>query len=157
MATGLVYFFQIRSVGGAVADVPPDATAFANRDANFSVVAFGTDRTRLDEAWEDLYPASAPFEELIEEGASGRSRAGTSPGSQAGPLRSVRPGDMPRWRRGRWRTPAGLRPALRQAGARDGTPNDQVHELGVDLFPGEPAAVEKRPEQGGGHSVAVRS
>ena len=56
MATGLVYFFQIRSVGGAVADVPPGATAFANRDANFSVVAFGTDRTRLDEAWEDLYP-----------------------------------------------------------------------------------------------------
>jgi hypothetical protein len=70
MATGLVYFFQIRSVGGAVADVPPDATAFANRDANFSVVAFGADRTRLDEAWEDLYPASAAFEELIEEGAS---------------------------------------------------------------------------------------
>ena len=56
MATGIVYFFQIRSVGGAVADVPPGATAFANRDANFAVVAFGIDRTRLDEAWEDLYP-----------------------------------------------------------------------------------------------------
>ena len=56
MATGIVYFFQIRSVGGAVADVPPGATAFAHRDANFAVVAFGTDRTRLDEAWEDLYP-----------------------------------------------------------------------------------------------------
>jgi alkanesulfonate monooxygenase SsuD/methylene tetrahydromethanopterin reductase-like flavin-dependent oxidoreductase (luciferase family)/FAD/FMN-containing dehydrogenase len=55
MATGLVYFFQIRSLGGAVADVPADATAFGTRDANFSVVAFGADRARLDEAWEDLY------------------------------------------------------------------------------------------------------
>ena len=34
----------------------PDATAFGNRDANFAVVAFGIDRARLDEAWEDLYP-----------------------------------------------------------------------------------------------------
>ena len=55
MASGIVYFFQIRSLGGAASDVPPDATAFGNRDANFAVVAFGTDRARLDEAWEDLY------------------------------------------------------------------------------------------------------
>jgi hypothetical protein len=56
MASGIVYFFQIRSVGGAVADIPAGATAFAHRDANFAVVAFGADRTRLDEAWEDVYP-----------------------------------------------------------------------------------------------------
>jgi len=55
MASGIVYFFQIRSAGGAVADVPSDATAFGHRDANFAVVAFGTDRARLDEAWEDMY------------------------------------------------------------------------------------------------------
>jgi FAD/FMN-containing dehydrogenase len=55
MATGVVYFFQIRSLGGAVSDVAPDATAFGHRDANFSVVAFGTDRALLDQAWEDLY------------------------------------------------------------------------------------------------------
>jgi alkanesulfonate monooxygenase SsuD/methylene tetrahydromethanopterin reductase-like flavin-dependent oxidoreductase (luciferase family)/FAD/FMN-containing dehydrogenase len=55
MASGIVYFFQIRSLGGAASDVPPDATAFGNRDANFAVVAFGTDRARLDEAWEDMY------------------------------------------------------------------------------------------------------
>jgi hypothetical protein len=55
MATGIVYFFQIRSVGGAVSDVAADATAFGTRDANFAVVAFGTDRTGLDEAWEDIY------------------------------------------------------------------------------------------------------
>jgi FAD/FMN-containing dehydrogenase len=55
MAAGIVYFFQIRSLGGAVADVPADATAFGHRDANFSVVAFGADRAHLDEAWEDMY------------------------------------------------------------------------------------------------------
>jgi FAD/FMN-containing dehydrogenase len=56
MASGVVYFFQIRSVGGAVADVPADATAFGTRDANFAVVAFGADRAALDEAWEEIYP-----------------------------------------------------------------------------------------------------
>ena len=55
MATGIGHFFQIRSLGGAVGDVAPDATAFGHRAANFSVVASGTDRTRLDEAWEDMY------------------------------------------------------------------------------------------------------
>jgi FAD/FMN-containing dehydrogenase len=56
MASGVVYFFQIRSLGGAVADVPADATAFGTRDANFAVVAFGADRAALDEAWEEIYP-----------------------------------------------------------------------------------------------------
>ena len=42
--TGAVYFFQIRSVGGAVADVDPAATAYANRSANFSVAAFGANQ-----------------------------------------------------------------------------------------------------------------
>jgi len=54
IASGLVYFFQIRSVGGAVSDVAPEATAYAHRSANFSVVAFGADRARLDAVWEDL-------------------------------------------------------------------------------------------------------
>ena len=44
-----------------------------------------------------------------------------------------------------------------QGQACDGAPDDQVHELGVNLFPGEPAAVEERPEQSGGHGVAVSS
>jgi hypothetical protein len=50
------YFFQIRSMGGAVADVPPEATAFPNRSANFSVVAFGPSRSRLNAFWEELNP-----------------------------------------------------------------------------------------------------
>ncbi|QAY59931.1 LLM class flavin-dependent oxidoreductase [Microbacterium protaetiae] len=45
------YFFQIRSTGGAVADVPEDATAYAHRQASFSAVAFGADASRLDEHW----------------------------------------------------------------------------------------------------------
>ncbi|HEX6336406.1 MAG TPA: LLM class flavin-dependent oxidoreductase [Jiangellaceae bacterium] len=52
--SGQVYFFQLRTVGGAVADVAPDATAYAYRDAAFSVVAVGTSRRRLDEAWDGL-------------------------------------------------------------------------------------------------------
>jgi FAD/FMN-containing dehydrogenase len=52
--SGVVYFFQIRSVGGAVSDVDPDATAYANRAANFSVVAFGTSRERMNSLWDEL-------------------------------------------------------------------------------------------------------
>ncbi len=52
--SGAVYFFQIRSVGGAVADVPPEATAYANRSANFSVAAFGTSSQRVNSQWDEL-------------------------------------------------------------------------------------------------------
>jgi FAD/FMN-containing dehydrogenase len=54
LATGVVYFFQIRSVGGAVADLDPGATAYSNRSANFSVVAFGSNRERLNTVWDEL-------------------------------------------------------------------------------------------------------
>ncbi len=53
---GLSYFFSIRAVGGAVADVASDETAYANRSANFSVAAFGTDSRRFDEEWDALRP-----------------------------------------------------------------------------------------------------
>jgi Berberine and berberine like len=52
--SGAAYFFQFRSVGGAVADVPPEATAYAHRSANFSAVAFGAGRRRLDAAWDEM-------------------------------------------------------------------------------------------------------
>lgn len=54
ITSGTVYFFQIRSVGGAVADVPDEATAYSHRSANFSVVAFGASKTRLDAAWAEM-------------------------------------------------------------------------------------------------------
>ncbi|MCP2032965.1 alkanesulfonate monooxygenase SsuD/methylene tetrahydromethanopterin reductase-like flavin-dependent oxidoreductase (luciferase family) [Okibacterium sp. HSC-33S16] len=56
ISSGTVYFFQIRAVGGAISDIDADATAYAHRSANFSVVAFGSHRQRLDAAWEELYP-----------------------------------------------------------------------------------------------------
>ena len=52
--SGAIHFFQIRSVGGAVADVPSEATAYVHRSANFSVVAFGTSKQRLDAAWAEM-------------------------------------------------------------------------------------------------------
>ena len=56
LAAGATHFFQIRSVGGAVADVPADATAYGWRDANFSVAAFGSPASGLDAWWERLLP-----------------------------------------------------------------------------------------------------
>ncbi len=51
----MVYFFQIRSVGGAVSDVDLDATAYGNRSVNFSVTAFGANGERLNTAWDEVY------------------------------------------------------------------------------------------------------
>jgi FAD/FMN-containing dehydrogenase len=50
---GLSPFFQLRPVGGAVADVPQDATAYSNRAANFSIAAVGTPRSGLAEYWDE--------------------------------------------------------------------------------------------------------
>ncbi len=52
--SGATYFFQIRSVGGAVSDVAPDATAYAHRSANFNISAMGASKARFDPAWEDV-------------------------------------------------------------------------------------------------------
>jgi len=56
LRSGAAHFFQLRSVGGAVADVDPMATAYANRSANFSVVALGSSQRRLNDAWDRLHP-----------------------------------------------------------------------------------------------------
>ncbi len=52
---GASYFFSIRAVGGAVADVPSGATAYAGRSAAFSLSGFGTGPA-FDTAWERLVP-----------------------------------------------------------------------------------------------------
>ena len=52
--SGATYWFQIRSVGGAVSDLAPDATAYGYRTANFSVVAFGASRDRLNAQWDKM-------------------------------------------------------------------------------------------------------
>ena len=52
--SGATYVLSVRAVGGAVADVAPDATAYAHRAANFSVTALGSNRGRLDAQWDTL-------------------------------------------------------------------------------------------------------
>ncbi|NYJ02096.1 FAD/FMN-containing dehydrogenase [Nocardioides thalensis] len=54
LRTGQVYFFQLRAMGGAIADVPPDETAFSHRGAAFQVTAMGGDRAVLDALWDGI-------------------------------------------------------------------------------------------------------
>ena len=52
--SGAIYVLSVRSVGGAVSDVAPDATAYAARSANFSVTVIGSRRHPLDELWDAM-------------------------------------------------------------------------------------------------------
>ncbi|MFI5720694.1 LLM class flavin-dependent oxidoreductase [Nocardia sp. NPDC051750] len=56
LRSGAIGWFQLRSVGGAVADIPTDATAYAHRDANFSLVVMGGIDEVVDKAWDRLRP-----------------------------------------------------------------------------------------------------
>jgi len=80
--SGETYFFQIRTAGGAVADVAEDATAFAFRSATFHVLAMGSNRTRLDLAWDGLDQYFDGFYLNFETDTSpGRVQQGFSPNS----------------------------------------------------------------------------
>jgi alkanesulfonate monooxygenase SsuD/methylene tetrahydromethanopterin reductase-like flavin-dependent oxidoreductase (luciferase family) len=52
--SGASHWYQIRTVGGAVADVASDATAYAHRDANFSLTVMGGNAQRLDRWFEPV-------------------------------------------------------------------------------------------------------
>ncbi|MEO3748590.1 LLM class flavin-dependent oxidoreductase [Plantactinospora sp. B5E13] len=56
--SGDVLAVQLRSVGGAVNDVPRDATAYPHRTQNFSVLAATSPEhlPQLDKYWAELYP-----------------------------------------------------------------------------------------------------
>jgi FAD/FMN-containing dehydrogenase len=56
LRSGSVHLVQLRSLGGATADVPPDATAFAHRDAQFQVNALGSDAREVDRHWMRIRP-----------------------------------------------------------------------------------------------------
>jgi len=51
LTSGAAGVLSVRSVGGAVADVPLAGTAYAGRNANFAVVALGSHDVALDRAW----------------------------------------------------------------------------------------------------------
>ncbi len=58
LTSGRVCSVQLRSVGGAVNDVPPGAMAYAHRSQNFCVAAAGVaaERAALDVQWELVRP-----------------------------------------------------------------------------------------------------
>ena len=56
LASGATHFFQFRAGGGAVADVPADATAYAGRSAGFSLAAVAGNPDRVDAAWNGMRP-----------------------------------------------------------------------------------------------------
>lgn len=49
-----VYFFELRAMGGAIADVPSGATAFPHRASAFQVTAMGADGQALNQVWDPL-------------------------------------------------------------------------------------------------------
>lgn len=53
VSSGAAAWFQLRPLGGAIADVDPGATAFAHRDAGFSVTAVGRGRD-FEDGWDQL-------------------------------------------------------------------------------------------------------
>ena len=54
--SGLVHFYELRTMGGAIADVPSDETAFPHRAPDFQVTAMGADQDALNIAWDKLAP-----------------------------------------------------------------------------------------------------
>lgn len=54
LESGAVAFFQLRTMGGAIADASPDAMAFPHRSVAFQVTALGSDASTLDAAWDRL-------------------------------------------------------------------------------------------------------
>ncbi|WP_420111465.1 FAD-binding oxidoreductase, partial [Pseudactinotalea sp.] len=54
LRAGRIRWFQLRAMGGAVADVAPEAMAFSHRSPELQVTVMGTFHAVLDEAWEPL-------------------------------------------------------------------------------------------------------
>ncbi|MGY2701133.1 LLM class flavin-dependent oxidoreductase [Nocardioides sp. HB32] len=52
--SGASHWYQIRTVGGAVADIAPDATAYTHRDAKFALAVMGSNAQRLDRWFEPV-------------------------------------------------------------------------------------------------------
>jgi hypothetical protein len=76
---------QIRSAGGAINDVPADATAYAHRHQNFSVTAVAVgDRRRFDSAWEPVHELMDGMYLSFEDRPPAGTRAGGIPAAHTG-------------------------------------------------------------------------
>lgn len=56
LTSGSAHWFQIRTMGGAISDVAPEATAFAHREAHFQITAMGANADRVDRFWDAMRP-----------------------------------------------------------------------------------------------------
>ena len=56
LRSGAVYFFELRAMGGAIADVAPDEASFTHRTPAFQLAVLGADNQRLNAVWEPLRP-----------------------------------------------------------------------------------------------------
>ena len=54
LESGAVFFYEIRPMGGAIADVPPEETAFTYRSPAAQITALGATQAALDAAWDPL-------------------------------------------------------------------------------------------------------
>lgn len=54
LTSGAAQWFQLRTMGGAIADVDATATAFSHRDAAFHITVMGRNAQRLDQRWDEL-------------------------------------------------------------------------------------------------------
>ena len=90
VASGASHFFAIRSMGGAVADVARDATAFAHRSAGFSVVALGSNPAQLDREWAVMRELSIGSYLSFETGQTAADLASAFPPDTLERLRSLK-------------------------------------------------------------------
>jgi hypothetical protein len=56
LSTGLVYFFELRAMGGAITEVAPDAMSFSHRSPQFQLTAMSSSDDRLTTQWDRLRP-----------------------------------------------------------------------------------------------------
>jgi hypothetical protein len=56
LRSGSFQLLQVRTLGGATADVSSDATAFAHREAQFQLNVLGAEARELDREWERIRP-----------------------------------------------------------------------------------------------------
>ena len=52
--SGTIGWFQLRTMGGAIGDMPAEATAFVHRDAVMHLTVMGSNAQRVDRHWENI-------------------------------------------------------------------------------------------------------